>query len=195
MNITLIVTDASPLITLAVADELDTLLLPGVLVIIPDMVRFEVTRYIGKPGAQKILDWIRANESEMVSVRSTEVFEEYEKLLTIDPATKSKSRGEESAGEILSRELERGADAAILLFEDSDVKKTNFLIRMPDNVLIMSTSTYLDGLKQAGLIRSADEILQKAVQVRGDKIFEKQLLITGEAEKLKTSWPRSMKPR
>ncbi len=38
MNIALIVTDAGPLITLAVADALDTLLLLGARVIIPDMI-------------------------------------------------------------------------------------------------------------------------------------------------------------
>ena len=195
MNISLILTDASPLITLAVADELDTLLLPGVLVIVPDMVRFEVTRQAGKPGAQKILDWIRARESKMVSVRSTEVFEEYEKLLSIDPSTKSKNRGEESAGEILGRELNQGIDAAILLFEDSDVKKSNFLVRMPDNVLVMSTSTFLDGLERTGLIPDANAILLKAVTVRGEKILEREVLATEGAEELNTTWMHSMRPR
>jgi hypothetical protein len=41
MTITLIVTDAGPLITLAVADALDTLKLLGARIIIPDMVHFE----------------------------------------------------------------------------------------------------------------------------------------------------------
>jgi predicted nucleic acid-binding protein len=50
MKISLIVTDASPLITLAVADALDILLMPEVKVIIPDRVNFEVIRHINKPG-------------------------------------------------------------------------------------------------------------------------------------------------
>jgi len=194
MKISLIVTDASPLITLAVAGGLDTLLIPGVRVIVPDMVRFEVIRHPGKPGAQETLDWLRMHEKD-VSVGSTEVWEEYEQLLIINPTIKSRSRGEEAAGEILGRELDHGVDAAILLFEDSDVKKTNFLTRMPDNVLVMSTSTFLDGLEQTGLIHNADEILQKAVSIRGEKILEKQMLITEGAEELKTTWMRSMRPK
>lgn len=51
MNIALIVTDAGPLITLAVAGALDTLKLLAARVVIPDMVHFEVVRHAGKPGA------------------------------------------------------------------------------------------------------------------------------------------------
>ena len=60
MKISLIVTDASPLITLAIADALDTLLMLDVRVIIPDMVNFEVTRHIDKPGSKELLDWIKS---------------------------------------------------------------------------------------------------------------------------------------
>ena len=58
MKISLIVTDASPLITLAVADALDTLLMPEVKVIIPDMVNFEVIRHINNPGSRELLNWV-----------------------------------------------------------------------------------------------------------------------------------------
>jgi hypothetical protein len=37
----------------------------------------------------------------------------------------------------------------MLLFEDSDVRKDNFLVRVPDNVLILSTSEFLFGLEAA----------------------------------------------
>ncbi len=47
----LIVTDSGPLITLAVAQSLDALLLPGLPVMVPDMVRFEVIRDMSTPGA------------------------------------------------------------------------------------------------------------------------------------------------
>lgn len=95
MNIALIVTDAGPLITLAVADALDTLKLLGARIVIPDMVHFEVTQHIDKPGARVFMAW-----------------------------------------------LEEGIDTGLLLFEDSDVRKTNFLVRLPDNVLVLSTSTF-----------------------------------------------------
>ncbi len=61
MAVTLIVTDAPPLITLAVARSLDYLLYPALPVPIPDAVFHEATAAAGKLGAEKILDWYRAH--------------------------------------------------------------------------------------------------------------------------------------
>lgn len=189
MKISLIVTDASPLITLAVADALDTLLMPEVKVIIPDMVSFEVTRHINKPGSRELLDWISAHQFSEVFVGSTEVFYEFIILHELNPSVKTKNRGEQAAAEILERELKNGVDATIFLFEDSDIKKANFLVRLPDNVLIMSTSTFLDGLQQKSLIASADEILQKAVNTRGEAIHKKAIILMSGVENMEESWP------
>jgi hypothetical protein len=46
------VTDASPLITLAAAGALDRLPTPGLRVLIPDIVYFEVTQGLAKTGAE-----------------------------------------------------------------------------------------------------------------------------------------------
>lgn len=193
MKISLIVTDASPLITLAVADALDVLLLPGVRVIIPDMVKYEVTRHIDKPGARALLEWIRDKEFNQVFVGSTELYEEFVLLQEINPSIKTKNRGEQAAAEILERELGHGIDAAILLFEDSDIRKANFLIRVPDNVLVMSTSTYLDGLQQKSLIASADAILEKAVAVRGEGILKREILPMSGVEDGGDAWTSGLR--
>lgn len=189
MKISLIVTDASPLITLAIADALDTLLLPGVKVIIPDMVNFEVIRHINKPGSRELLNWVNSHQFREVFVGSTETSNEFTILHELNPSVKSKNRGEQAAAEILERELENGVDAAIFLFEDSDIKKANFLIRLPDNVLIMSTSTFLDGLEQSNRIASADEILQKALNIRGEAILNRAIIPMSGIEGIEKSWP------
>ncbi len=177
MKVSLIVTDPSPLITLAVADALDALLIPGVNVIIPDMVNFVVTKHIDKSGSRELLNWIghhqsahqlQAEQRHTVSgvfVESTETFNEFKILHKLNPSVKTKNRGEQVAAEILERGLENGVDAVILLFEDSDIKNANFLVRHPNNVLVMSTSTFLDGLQQGNL--SADEILRGTVLKSG----------------------------
>ncbi len=88
-------------------------------------------------------------------------------LPELNPSVQTKNRGKQrAAAEILERELKNAVDAAIFLFEDSDIKKTNFLVRLPDNVFIMSTSTFLDGLQQKSRIASADEILQKSCKYK-----------------------------
>lgn len=177
-NFSLIVTDSGPLITLAVADALNTLFAPKLPVIVPDMVRFEVIRDASRPGAHEVAEWIRKNEGPALRVASTEVFEEYQILLGVRPSTKAGNRGEQSAAEVLSQQLRDKDYGAVLVFEDSDVRKQNFLIRLPDEVIVTSTSEFLFGLESEGLLPSASEILKRAVSavsLRGNEILERHL--------------------
>ncbi len=193
-NLNLIVTDASPLITLAVAEALDTLLLPRIPVVIPDMVRFEVVRDLSRPGAAAVADWIRKNEPNKVRVASTEVYEEYEVLRSVNPATRSKNRGEMAAAEVLDRALAAADSGAVLLFEDSLVRKPNFLVRLPDEVVIASTSEFLFGLERRGLIPSARGILDRAVAVRGAEILQRHLRSTESVDVVDEAWADRMRP-
>lgn len=194
MKIVLIITDASPLITLAVANALDVLLLPGVRLIVPDMVKFEVIRHSDKPGARELLDWLGDHENKDVWVGKTAEYEDFKSILKDRPNATSRSRGEIAASEVLANELKNGVDAAILLFEDSDIQKANFLVRLPDNVIVMSTSKFLDGLQNVHLINSADEILHRAVTLRGSEIFNRTILATGSAEHVVDTWDSSLSP-
>lgn len=194
MNISLIVTDSSPLITLAIADALDTLLLLGIKVIIPDLVKFEVVRHIETPGAIEILDWLDSHQNKEVWIGKTEEYDEFKLILKNKPDARSRNRGERAAAEILFNELKQCPDAAILLFEDSDIQKANFLIRLPDNVITLSTSSFLDGLEKRQLIPSANDILLRAVSCRGDGILERTVSATGEADMLAPSWESHLSP-
>lgn len=82
MKISIIVTGASQLITLAMSDVLNNLLLPGAQVFIPDIVNHELEQLRDIPGAQSALDWINEHQSDKIIVVSTEVFEEYKFLCT-----------------------------------------------------------------------------------------------------------------
>ena len=55
----LLVTDASPLITLAAAKALECLTMPGLRVLIPDMVYYDLTQDLAKTGAEDIVRWVR----------------------------------------------------------------------------------------------------------------------------------------
>lgn len=190
----IIVPDSGPLITLAVADALDTLLLPKLPVIVPDMVRHEVVRDPSKPGSTEVADWLRKNEPASVRVASTEEYEEYCTLLAMKPESKLRNRGERAAGEVLNKELARGVSGAILIYEDSAVRRGNFLDRLPDNVLILSTSSFLDGLQKAGLISNAEAILEAAVKIRPKWIRERDVRITG-APKDSIDWSSQFGPK
>jgi hypothetical protein len=71
----LIVTDASPLITLAAGEALECLTMPGVPVIIPDMVYAEVTEDLGKLGADDVVQWVRGHHGQ-VEIAPTTMFAE-----------------------------------------------------------------------------------------------------------------------
>jgi len=188
MQLSIIVTDTGPLITLAAAGALDALLLPGLPVIVPDMVRFEVIRDLDKPGARAVADWIRRHEPTRVRVASTEVFEEFEILRSVNPATRTKDRGEQSAAEVLNHMLSTKGEGAILIFEDSMVRKPNFLVRLPDEVVVASTSEFLFGLERHGLLPNAAAVLARAVSLGGNDILTRHLRETGDSP-VGQGWP------
>lgn len=196
-RLSIIVTDSGPLITLAVADALDVLLLPRLPVIIPDMVRFEVIQDLRKPGAREVARWIRAHDGQGVRVASTEVFEEFELLRGINPATKTRNRGELAAAEVLSNELAQQDFGGILIFEDSMIRKQNFLIRLPDEVIVASTSEFLYGLERQHQLASADLILARAVDVRGNEILRRHRSAAGGDQDADPDddWAARMAPR
>ena len=194
MNFSLIVTDSGPLITLAIAESLDLLFSPNLPVIVPDMVRHEVIQDLSKPGAALVAEWIRDNDPHRLTVRPTEIYEEFMLLRSMNPATKTKNRGEQAAAEVLARELEGKDFGAILLFEDSAIRKTNFLTRLPDYVVVTSTSAFLFGLEGHGLLQNAQSILDRAVDVRGNEILVRYLAGTENSEPVQ-DWPVRMRPR
>jgi len=194
MNFSLVVTDSGPLITLAIARSLDVLFLPNLPVIVPDMVRHEVIQDLSKPGAALVAEWIRLNDPHRLTVRPTEVFEEFMLLKSMNPATKTKNRGEQAAAEVLGRALEGNDFGAVLLFEDSAVRKTNFLTRLPDCVVVTSTSAFLFGLESRGLIQNAQSILDEAVDARGSEILARYLAGTENSEPVQ-DWAVRMGPR
>ena len=161
-RIGLIVTDASPLITLAAGAALECLTMPGVPVAIPDMVYFEVTRDYAKLGAGEVVQWARRHRDQ-VQIMPTFVFAEFQALRTVNPNSKSSGRGEFSALEVLNAAIADDFDLkAVLLFEDSDVRKRRFLRGLPERVLALSTGDLLLELEAAARIQSRDHILDVA---------------------------------
>jgi len=158
----LIVTDASPLITLGAARALPCLTIAKVPVFIPDMVYTEVTRDMARLGAEEVVEWVRANLGQ-VQIVPTQVFAEYQALQSINANARSKGRGEQSALEVLAYEIAADEELfAVLLFEDNDIQKREFVGLLPDRVTVLSTGDLLHELEAAGHIQSSDHILDQA---------------------------------
>lgn len=154
----LIVTDTSPLFTLVLAGSLDVLLRPGLAVSIPDAVYIEATRVHGAPGAEQIVEWINSH-LDLVRIVPTDIGIDQQRRL--EEGRSIRGLGEQAAIETLERFLRGDPVAeALLLFEDSDVEKRRAIV--DPRVSLISTGDFLRELETAGLIQSADYILDQA---------------------------------
>jgi len=135
----LIVTDTSPLITLAMANELDILLRAGVPIEIPDAVYIEATRVRTAPGANQIGAWIN-DHSDLVRIVPTETGIDQQRRL--EEGRPIRGLGEQASIEALDIFLAKNPDAqALLLFEDTDISKRRAVV--DERVSLISTGDFL----------------------------------------------------
>jgi hypothetical protein len=154
----LIVTDTSPLLTLALAGSLDSLLRAGIPLRIPDAVYVEATRVHGAPGAEEIVEWINSNLGA-VQIVPTDIGIDQQRRL--EEGRSIRGLGEQSAIEALERFLRSDEAAeALLLFEDSDLGRRQAIV--DHRVSLISTGDFLRELETAGMIQSADHVLDLA---------------------------------
>jgi hypothetical protein len=131
----ILITDMSPLITLAAAGDLDVLLYADLPVIIPDALFYEAAHDASRLGAQTILEWRNANKDKVNLVGAT-VFSNY-----LATGQKPKGLGELSAQEAIQT-LPVGPDArALLLMEDPKAVR---IINPRSVVITLSTRDYLE---------------------------------------------------
>ena len=172
MQYGLIVCDASPLITLAMAGQLDVLLKQPWPITVPDAVYREATNEAHGDGIV-IARWIEDNK-DRVRVAATEAGIEQDVLLRA--GLKGRHSGENAAVEVINRFLEATPDTrAVLLYEDDDVRK----MRVLDRADIVTTGVFLSALEKAHRIQSADFILDEAARA-GRNVFA-QLAAAGQS--------------
>ena len=159
VEVSIIVTDAPPLITLAAAQSLDYLLYPELPVIIPDAVFYEATRQIDKLGAQEIIDWQRRHDA-VVRIGATDALKNEFSRLRGQGGRLEKDLGERAAVETI-RNHPLGADErAILLTDDADIRRV--VVVDPQRIILLTTWDYLRQLEEAQRIQSADAVFAAA---------------------------------
>lgn len=160
-KVTLIVTDAPPLITLAAAQSLDYLLYPDLPVIVPDAVFYEATGTAGKLGAQEILDWYRAH-ADRVRIEPTQTFQNEMILRENAGYRPARDLGERAAVEVVRNYPLPDQARALLLSDDRDAER--LVIVDPDRLILLTTWDYLRQLEEAQRIQSADAVIEAAQQ-------------------------------
>lgn len=155
----ILLSDAGPLITLAYADALDVLLLPGWTVQMVDMVLHEVTRN-QTPTSQKISRWVGKHQ---LPIRETTVFQRYSSASAAGKMPRKTNLGEFAVQEIMTDfALRSTPPVGIFLFEDHKIARTSFLL--PASCHKISTRAFLQFLEQRGWLDSAVEIERRAIE-------------------------------
>lgn len=154
--------DTGPLITLAVAESLEYLLMPNVPVIIPDAVLFEATRKSEAIGAISIYEWVQRH-ADKVNVVPTSLFERYVAGLEFG-LDRVPNLGEQSAFEVIEKTpFFSENDVAILLSEDDKVIRGLSIPESErDRIIVVTTHDFLQGLELAQRINSVDAVYQRA---------------------------------
>ena len=200
-RIRIFIPDAGPLISLGMGDALDLLLLlsADVRLILTDVVNHEVThRSEDLDDAKKLKDFLAVNV-DRIEIEST-----FFGKLALEDLKRKKDRGESAtlprdAGEISINSLILGlrtfnpGDPTLVLMEDSWFEA--MIYSLPGNVHLLSTSAWLDGLQDLGLIQSAAEI---RLRIQAKKPSIKFLAsIDREAGKIPegTEWRSSFRPQ
>jgi hypothetical protein len=167
---------------------LDLLLALNVPIFIVDQVVYETTRDLRFPDAVEIKRFISDHKDEVHVVETFVGSALAEKRARDGENKREKGAGEAAAAEFFARLDEFVSDAdtpALMLFEDDDILKKRFFL--PDNVHLLSTTGLIYGLEQRGLVKSADEILEKINQA-GRFPQVSKIEIPGVVDGLKTSW-------
>lgn len=160
MRFTLIVTDASPLITLAKAEALDILLFPGWPIAVPDAVYSEAADLRFADGS-RVREWISANPSK-VRIEPTAKGQQQAALWSLNQS--ARDFGELAAIEVATAHLRQSPDdRVVLLYEDADLDQLRASINA--RVALLTTGSFLASLQRRGLIQSADKILDDAERV------------------------------
>lgn len=154
----ILVPDAGPLITLAYADALDLLLLPGWPLRMVDMVLREVTRN-QTPTSQKISRWVAG---QGLTVHETRVFQRYSDALARGESLRKAHLGELAVQEVMTDfALLPSPQTGIFLFEDHKIARPSFAVL--DSCHKISTRAFLLFLEQKGWQASAAQVERQAI--------------------------------
>ncbi|MSQ48853.1 MAG: hypothetical protein EXR30_00505 [Betaproteobacteria bacterium] len=148
------------MITLAYADALDLLLLPGWPVQIVDMVLDEMTRN-QTPTSQLIGAWISAHQLPVVATRTHRHYLQAQETPAMAEIKRANLR-ELAIQEAMSDfALAKPSQMGIFLFEDHKIARASFML--PENCRKVSTRAFLIFLEEKGSLPSAVEIERKAI--------------------------------
>lgn len=192
--IRIVIPDAGPLISLALGDALDVLLLVSsdVRIVLTDIVEFEVTHRGDRYADAVVIQEFISKQADRIEVRETTIgrlaIDEYKrKTLAGEQASLPKDSGELSiTGFILSLRTVNPGEPMLVIVEDDWFSANAYAV--PGNVHLLSTAALLGGLEALGRIPSAAAIRNKIQAARPN--YRADFFLDQEAEKVPqgTEW-------
>ena len=155
----LVIPDAGPLNSLWVADRLDLLLRLNMPIVVVDAVYDEVTSDLSYPKDAAVKAFIDGHSPPFV-IEQTDVGA-YERERRQAGQPPKRNIGELAMMDFISdaggvRWYLESSDPLLVLFEDRGLR----VFRKPPNMHLLSTVGLLRGMEKAGVIRSADAVIQ-----------------------------------
>jgi hypothetical protein len=161
---TIVLVDASPLIHLAMAGEMDVLLRFGI-VVVPDAVEIEATFFPDKPYARDIAAWLDANSrregaNRWVERPATDIGELY-RIAIETGRPRPRNAGEHAIVEWLSDHVASFGGPALVVYENGRVP--NLLVRegLTEDVVVVTSRALLNLAERAGHLADADAVWRK----------------------------------
>lgn len=165
-----IVPDTGPLIHLAQTDALHLLHQIGGRVVVADMVAFEATQDMTKPGAQEIQDWLDAgqkpNSNAPVLIAPTEIGRLFATARTVDPTARAKDAGELAIMQWLGNYVDYHSDTSILIvYENGKIPRFVRETGLDMATDVLTTRAFLELAERRGIVSSAADWWQRIVDV------------------------------
>ena len=191
--IRIFIPDTGPLISLAIAGELDLLLAVSadVRIVVSDVVQWEAThRGTEKPDAIAISEFFETNSRRIEVIPTTvgqlALSDLKRRQAAGEPASLSKDLGELSINNaIISMRTANPGEPTLVLVEDDWFAAH---VRAEGNVHLLSTASWLEGLEKLGVIASAADV--RARILHGRPHFKADYLEDSPAGKIEggTEW-------
>ena len=167
----LIVPDTGPLIHLAQADALHLLHEIGARVVVADMVAFEATQDLSKPGARAIAAWIEAGSqpgsNAPVLVAATEIGELFLQARKSDPDIRPRKAGELAILEWLSSYVDHTDHAGhrvLIVYENGKIPRFVRETGLDLDTDVLTTRAFLELAQRRGVVASAEDYWQRIVE-------------------------------
>lgn len=160
-----IIADAGPLIHLAQADALPLLHQFGGRVVVVDMVAFEVTQDMDRPGTAALRDWLErgqlAGSNAPVSVEETSTGRLFALARQTDPTIRPRDAGERAIVDWLAEKVAGTNTAAVVVYENGKVPRIIANQDMDANIDVVTTRAFLEIAEKRQIVPNAESYWQR----------------------------------